>query len=690
MAIAVTSEVQQSANYNATTGTTETVTITVGAGASIDLYATGDSVSLPSGSVSSSPSATWTQRDSVGNSSTLVKHYTADGLSAGSYVITITWVSAVAYRAMLARQITGTSGYDSAASAAHAANYQNPIGSTAADTITSGNTSALSSQPALISGFTANITTATDTPSAGTGFSTLGSVWPQTSDTARAEHKRVTATTALAATFTSPGTTVGYATAAAVFLESAPPVITVQPTNQSALIGQTATFSVTASGPAPSSSLVGQQGTGWTLTNSLVQQTGGNAVYYASGYTATAGVATHVYFYAEGATTATVVKFAVYNAAGSLVGVTSSVDITGVGLVSAPFATPVTLTAQVYKIVVVPASGYLYFAANTGSSGFSVNQNLAANFSYASPPSTLPAADASGNGQEFIVWLGTPVTYQWNSTTPPVYDNKTTYSLPTTAETSSSFSHTVGAASNRYLCVFLGRGTGFGTAPTSVTFGGVAMSLLATQQNASWGTETFVYGLMAPASGAGTVAVNWGVTTRGGIAAVSFANTNQTTAYGTIATSQAGTPTVVASSIAGLVVDFFDTDTGDSYPLVADSGQTVLVNFVGSSGANTAAQGIGISTEKGASSVTMSWTGWHSANHIVVPLLSPIGAISGATSSSYTTGTLASSNNGTLYSVDCINTGGTTTSNTVRLLVSSNGVGRLGMFDPEMRILSWF
>ena len=248
MAIAVTSEVQQSANYNATTGTTETVTITVGAGASIDLYATGDSVSLPSGSVSSSPSATWTQRDSVGNSSTLVKHYTADGLSAGSYVITITWVSAVAYRAMLARQITGTSGYDSAASAAHAANYQNPIGSTAADTITSGNTSALSSQPALISGFTANITTATDTPSAGTGFSTLGSVWPQTSDTARAEHKRVTATTALAATFTSPGTTVGYATAAAVFLESAPPVITVQPTNQSALIGQTATFSVTATG----------------------------------------------------------------------------------------------------------------------------------------------------------------------------------------------------------------------------------------------------------------------------------------------------------------------------------------------------------------------------------------------------------------------------------------------------------
>ena len=565
--------------------------------------------------------------------------------------------------------------------------FQTTTFGTGTDAVTSGSTPTLSTPIGVLLGFARGALGAPGPTAAGTGFTDEGYFWSYGGvfpNMLRVEWKALTSTAAVASTFTNSGASVVFDVGAVAF-NGLGPTITTQPTNQSALIGQTATFSVTASGPAPSSSLVGQQGTGWTLTNSLVQQTGGNAVYYASGYTATAGVATHVYFYAEGATTATVVKFAVYNAAGSLVGVTSSVDITGVGLVSAPFATPVTLTAQVYKIVVVPASGYLYFAANTGSSGFSVNQNLAANFSYASPPSTLPAADASGNGQEFIVWLGTPVTYQWNSTTPPVYDNKTTYSLPTTAETSSSFSHTVGAASNRYLCVFLGRGTGFGTAPTSVTFGGVAMSLLATQQNASWGTETFVYGLMAPASGAGTVAVNWGVTTRGGIAAVSFANTNQTTAYGTIATSQAGTPTVVASSIAGLVVDFFDTDTGDSYPLVADSGQTVLVNFVGSSGANTAAQGIGISTEKGASSVTMSWTGWHSANHIVVPLLSPIGAISGATSSSYTTGTLTNANNGTVYSVDCTNTNGTTTSASVYLFIIGESSA-----DGDKINSSWF
>ena len=274
-----------------------------------------------------------------------------------------------------------------------------------------------------------------------------------------------------------------------------------------------------------------------------------------------------------------------------------------------------------------------------------------------------------GLAATFSVTATGATSYQWKASTPPVYNSATTYSLLVTGETSSSFSHTVGTASNRYLLVFLGRGTGYGTNPTSVTFGGVAMSLLATQQNASWGSETFVYGLMAPASGAGPVAVTWGTSTRGGIVAASFSNVNQTTANGTIATSITGSATV-ASSVAGLVVDIMDTDTGDSYPLVAGAGQTVLANFLGSSPGGTATQGIGISTKIGAASVTMSWTGWHTAAQIAIPLLSPVSSVSGATSSSYTTSTLAAANNGTLYYVDCINSGGTTTSNAAILSVS--------------------
>ncbi|CAB4124395.1 hypothetical protein UFOVP49_233 [uncultured Caudovirales phage] len=290
-----------------------------------------------------------------------------------------------------------------------------------------------------------------------------------------------------------------------------------------------------------------------------------------------------------------------------------------------------------------------------------------------SPTITVQPTNQSsyvGLAATFSVTATGATSYQWKASTPPVYDSATTYSLLVTGETSSSFSHTVGTASNRYLLVFIGRGTGYGTNPTSVTFGGVAMSLLATQQNASWGSETFVYGLMAPASGAGTVAVTWGTSTRGGIVAVSFSNINQTTAYGTIVTSQTGTPTTVASSVAGLVVDIMDTDTGDSYPLVAGAGQTVLANFIGSSPGGTATQGIGISTKIGAASVTMSWTGWHTAAQIAIPLLSPVSSVSGATSSSYTTSTLAAANNGTLYYVDCINSGGTTTSNAAILSVS--------------------
>lgn len=199
------------------------------------------------------------------------------------------------------------------------------------------------------------------------------------------------------------------------------------------------------------------------------------------------------------------------------------------------------------------------------------------------------------------------------------YDNATSYALPSFAESSSSFSHTVGTGSNRYLLVFMGRGTGFGNTPTSVTYGGVSMALVGTKQNAGSGTETFIYGLAAPASGSNTVSVSWGVATRGGIGAISFDSVDQAAPYGTVVTSTTGSATVT-SATDGMVVDGMETENGDTSPITVGGGQTQRLNFVGSAGGGSSSHGIGVSTKPGATSVTMSWTGYFSANQIAVPL----------------------------------------------------------------------
>lgn len=204
----------------------------------------------------------------------------------------------------------------------------------------------------------------------------------------------------------------------------------------------------------------------------------------------------------------------------------------------------------------------------------------------------------------------------------PQFDAPSLYGLPYYGESSSSFTHVVGSNSNRYLFVILGRGTGYGILPTSVTFNGTALSLISDAVNGGWGTEAVVYGLLAPASGSGTVAVNWGTQTRGGIAAVSAFNVDQTTPLGTAVASISGSATV-ASNALGVVLDVFDTDSGNAYPIAPGSGQFAIANFIGSDTGGNAAQGIGISSKPGATSVTMSWTGAHTAAQVAVPINAP-------------------------------------------------------------------
>jgi hypothetical protein len=152
--------------------------------------------------------------------------------------------------------------------------------------------------------------------------------------------------------------------------------------------------------------LVGQNGTGWTLVGGANQSNGGEACAYGAGYTATPGVADTAWFYVTSNTTAHTVKVCAYDASGALVAVSSPITLTS-GLQSAPISC--SLTAQTYTLVVVPDSGYVGFTWNSGSSGFKANQWLAAHYSYTSPPGTLPTPDQKNLGYEFIVYLtGTP------------------------------------------------------------------------------------------------------------------------------------------------------------------------------------------------------------------------------------------------------------------------------------------
>lgn len=91
---------------------------------------------------------------------------------------------------------------------------------TGTDGVSSGNTGTLTGQPAAIIAGTQNTATSS-TPAVGTGYTSIGTGWDYGGGTpgARFEHKRVTATTAVAGTFTA-GTNSEHQTIAVALLET--------------------------------------------------------------------------------------------------------------------------------------------------------------------------------------------------------------------------------------------------------------------------------------------------------------------------------------------------------------------------------------------------------------------------------------------------------------------------------------
>lgn len=251
MTIAVLQQVQ---NDSGGSGGSIGVAITCAANSSLHVAATvggGFDMAAANPITNTGAAIAWSaELDNVNDplNSQRVVHYKADGVPAQTTTITANFNNAGAsFIGILVKEIGGTSGYDAAASA-HAGQQQvSPT--TGTDATTSGNTPALTSQPALISGV-AMATAAVATTAPGTGFTNdkTGTWWEfgLGANMAASESKRVTSTSALAASFTAASND-SRITLAAVFLESvAGPTVNTQPQNATVYKGQTANFTVAA------------------------------------------------------------------------------------------------------------------------------------------------------------------------------------------------------------------------------------------------------------------------------------------------------------------------------------------------------------------------------------------------------------------------------------------------------------
>jgi len=189
-----------------------------------------------------------------------------------------------------------------------------------------------------------------------------------------------------------------------------------------------------------------------------------------------------------------------------------------------------------------------------------------------------------------------------SASSPVVYDNFSTSSQ--VSDTVNSWTHTPTGTPTK---VFVGI-TWFNSADSisSVTYGGVAMSLVQTVTNGA--TEVAaIYGLLSPSAGAQTVTVTWGSTAVSRCGAVSVTGGDTTTLVrGTSATNTGSstTPSVVQTSDAvDLVFAIMAADDSNSSPISPGASVDERWDLA----AFTALASWGV-TKAGAASVTVNGT----------------------------------------------------------------------------------
>lgn len=183
-----------------------------------------------------------------------------------------------------------------------------------------------------------------------------------------------------------------------------------------------------------------------------------------------------------------------------------------------------------------------------------------------------------------------------------------------------TFSHTVGGNGNRLLVVGVGKRDGVSAnAVSGLTFGGVSLTKLSEIHNGTRETGAEIWYLINPSSGAGNIVATMDVECFFAAGALDLYNVHQTVPFGTPVTLantlNMAMSSDVSSAVGELVLDIAAkkfTATSDG-TLTQGANQTLRCadNTTHADDSNNV--NIGISTEPGASTTTMSWS-WTSGN----------------------------------------------------------------------------
>ena len=434
------------------------------------------------------------------------------------------------------------------------------------------------------------------------------------------------------------------------------PAITSQPLSESVLIGQTATFSVTASGTAPLSYQWSQNGTAITGATS-------------SSYTTPAETTS-----ANGAKFAVVVS----NTAGSVTSSAATLAVTAAAVAPSIASQPASQTINAGQ-----TATFSVIASGTAPLSYQWQKNGAAIGGAISSSYTTPAEITSDNGAQFtVVVSNTAGTIISNAATLTVNPDPVAPSI-----TAQPASQTISAGQTATFSV-----TATGTAPlsyqwqkNSATIAGATSSSYTTP--AETASDNGAQFSVVVSNSAGTVTSNAAILTVNSAPAVTAQPVNQTVAVGQTATfsvNATGTAPLSyqwrknSANISGATASTYTTPATAS----TDNGaqfSVVVSNAAGSVTSNTATLTVNvppsITTQPSSATITAGQTATFSVTATgTAPLTyqwSQNGTvISGATASSYTTPAETTSASGAQFTVTVSNSVGNVTSSAATLTVN--------------------